>query len=129
MTIEDTNVGSGDGQVSYSGSWPATGAVHFNDGTTTSAYYLVKFTGLKIAIYGGKYPDRGYAAFSVCSASGSGCGSEARVSNYSATMRDAQLLWQSGDLTYGQHTVKVRTTNTSDSQTGKIVDFDYAIVN
>jgi hypothetical protein len=129
--VQDTTVGDSDGEISYAvGDWQTTGDVHFNDGTSSSAYYLGKFTGVKVAVHGGRNVDRGIAAYSICDEQGANCGSETTYDAYASSLLTDQVLWTSPMLPYQQHTVKVRATNRKNSAaSGYIIDLDYLEVN
>lgn len=71
-TIEDTAVGTGVNQVSYSGAWsvctgcgPATPNGSFRYTYASGATATVRFVGTQIAIYGIKNPLGGFASFSI----------------------------------------------------------------
>src|SRR6185369_3232231 len=71
-TIEDTNVGTGPNQVSYSGSWtvcggcsPATPNNSFRYSTAAGASATIHFTGTQLKIYGVREPAGGLARVSV----------------------------------------------------------------
>lgn len=109
--VEDSDTGSGAFRVAYTGSWTAvtnyTGyGYHNNDehySNQTNATAVVSFTGSRIRLYGGSNQYSGYVGCKIDS------GTETQVDAY-ANVADQgnQLLCDSGDLSYGSHTMTVR---------------------
>ncbi|WP_238429147.1 glycoside hydrolase family 26 protein [Frankia nepalensis] len=102
-TVEDTAVGTGTGQVSYSGSWtvcggcrPSTPNNSFRYSLNAGASATVRFTGTQIRIYGVKERAGGLASVRVDG------GPAATVDTY-ASSSSVALLYDSGPLTNGTH--------------------------
>jgi len=78
--------------------------------STADAYFQVRFSGTQIKLYGSKAPFAGIAAISIDG------GPERKVDFYSSKRRDNVLLYSSGTLPNGQHTLKVRVTGTKNKK-------------
>jgi hypothetical protein len=102
--IEDNNVGSGVGRVSYSGSWtlcggcvPSTPNRLFRYSLAAGATAVVRFAGTQIKLYGVKERAGGLASVQVDN------GVTSNVDTYASTSSNA-LLYDSGTLANGVHT-------------------------
>ena len=127
--VEDTAIGNGDGQISYSGAWSTAGSVHYSLGTDTGAYALVKFTGTQIVVHGGRNVDRGIAEYAICDANGASCGQATLVDAYASSLQIDQVSWISPSLSSGAHTLRIRATNSKNAASSAfIVDVDRVVV-
>lgn len=109
--INDTDLGTGDFQVSYSGAWSSGsgcavqcfwGNDHWSGATNATATF--RFTGTRIALLSVKDTGNGIAAISVDG------GPEQRVDYYGAPRVGEQLQYVSRTLAPGAHTLTVRVT-------------------
>jgi beta-galactosidase len=96
---------------SYTGSWQAVGDNQtFNKDNTRSGTAgdtaTLNFTGNRVALYGVQDPSHGSAAISIDG------GPEQTVSFQASTRRGNVALYNSGTLTQGQHTLRVRVVGT-----------------
>lgn len=128
-TINDSKMGNSLYQFAYQGSGWSYGAEataygednHWSDqaGDTCS----IRFSGKNIKYYGAKAPGHGIAAFSVDG------GEETMVDCYSNTRDGSVLLFDSGELSQGEHVLTVRVTGEKNAQaTGCFVNADRAVV-
>ncbi|MCL9759646.1 endoglucanase [Frankia sp. AiPa1] len=126
-TIEDTSVGTGMNQVSYSGLWPQcrgcappTPNNSFRYSSTNLASATLRFTGTQLRIYAIMNPHGGLATISVDGAPST------TVDTYAAISAD-RLIYTSPVLLNGSHTATLvnigQRNNLSDST---IVSFDRA---
>lgn len=118
QNINNTVIGTGNNQFSYSGSWGSggnTGSYNNDNHYTLSptAYYTVKFTGTQIKVYSERSVAMGISAYSVDS------GTETLVDQYSSTTAKNSLVYTSAAYPYGTHTLKVRNTGTKNSSATK----------
>ncbi len=128
--IDDHQTASGTdvNTVKYSGAWQAVTAPNSLNGdnhrsSSTNDTYEVTFYGDRLQLYGTKAAANGIAAISVDG------GSESRTDFYSATTRENSLLYRSGELGHGYHTVRVRVTGQSNtSATGNAIALDKLVV-
>lgn len=106
------NLHNGDEHWSSSGSWA---------GKPENVYYTVKFEGEQLKLVGIKAPNHGIYAVSVDG------GAEVEVDAYASSRQFKQVLYDTGKLKSGQHTIKVRATG---KKTGTAPDMqiDYAEV-
>jgi hypothetical protein len=117
--IEDTSTASATGlnTVKYTGLWrneslPGNPARYSYLSSDTNATYEVTFRGDRIRLFGNKNTNEGIAAISIDG------GTEVTTDLYSSNPLNDSLLYQSGSLGNGFHTIKVRVTgqkNTSSS--------------
>jgi hypothetical protein len=130
FVINDDVAGQGGRQIDYArGDWPSTGGVHYNTGSDSSAYSLIRFRGSQLVITGGKNSDRGIAAYAVCDANGEACGDETNVDAYAPDLRAKQVLWTSPLLPPGRHSVRIRATHTKNAASSDYwIDVDRAQV-
>jgi hypothetical protein len=128
--VQDTATGTGVNQVNYaSGTWNVAGSVHYNSGSSGTAYYLVKFTGTRVVVHGGRNSDRGIGRFRICDENGANCGAATSVDMYNSSLLTDQINWTSPILPHGTYTLRVETTGTKNaSSSGYIVDLDYVTV-
>jgi chitosanase len=93
-----------------SGTWDKTGGNTKWFSNSTGAYVTVPVTiaagGGTVTIKGTKADNYGFGAFSVDG------GAETKVDLYAVTRVEGTSIWTSGQLTAGQHTVKVRVDGT-----------------
>jgi lysophospholipase L1-like esterase len=122
--IEDTSTASATGlnTVRYTGLWraepllgnPARSSYLSNDSNAT---YEVTFRGDRLRLFGNKDNDNGIAAISIDG------GAEVTTDLYSSTALNDTLLYQSGSLGNGFHTVKLRVTGQKNtSSIGSTID-------
>lgn len=84
-------------------------------------FYSISFTGTKIALYTKKSAAHGYASISVDG------GTPVKVDQYASVDQEDQLFYESEDLPYGKHQVKVTVTaEPSQNPTNACVGFSYA---
>ncbi len=124
-SVNDATTGTGSGQLNYSGSWIySTGTAakfesddHYSD--TSGDTMTFNFTGTRVQLFGAKDNHHGIGAFSID-------GGTEKLGDYYATSRtDQTLIYDSGVLSQGTHTLKVRVTGThSASSTDNVVTVD-----
>lgn len=115
VSINDNVTGTGLNQFEYVGNWNYAKESGLYNGdnhwsSTADAYFQVRFSGTQIKLYGSKAPFAGIAAISIDG------GPERKVDFYSSKRRDNVLLYSSGTLPNGQHTLKVRVTGTKNKK-------------
>jgi len=128
MTIEDTSVGTGLGQVSYSGIWtlcggcvPATPNGSFRYSNNYSAIATIRFSGTQINIYGIKESHGGFAAISID-------GGTPSVVDTFATTSVVSLIYSSGALASGTHTATLTNLHQRNpASDAYVVGFDRAV--
>ena len=120
--IDDTDEGTGDMQVSYSGTWSsgsgcANQCFRSNDHWSgrMNATATFHFTGTQLALLSVKDVGNGIAGISVDG------GGEQRVDYYGRPRVGEELQWVSPKLNPGSHTVKVRVTGDKNPQSGSAV--------
>lgn len=129
-TVQDTDIGDGDAQVSYTSAWMTTGDIHYVTGEDATQCFSIRFTGTKIEVRGGKNVDRGIASYSLCDATGLGCRPLPSVDQYASTLLDNQQLVVQSGLAFGRYLIRGCATHTKNSaSSGYIVDFDQANIN
>lgn len=109
VIIDDAVTGTGDFQYEFVGAWKTSAnpvSYKETDHYTKTAddYYVVRFTGTQIHVYGEKNNAFGISAMSVDD------GAETLVDGYNPTQMADTLLYSSPILPYGSHTLKVRLT-------------------
>jgi lysophospholipase L1-like esterase len=122
--IEDTSTASATGlnTVKYTGLWrnepiPGNPARYSYLSSETNATYEVTFRGDRIRLFGNKDTDNGIAAISIDG------GAEVTTDLYSSNPLNDALLYQSGTLGNGFHTIKVRVTGQKNtSSIGSSID-------
>jgi lysophospholipase L1-like esterase len=122
--IEDTSTASATGlnTVKYTGTWrnePLPGSLTRDSylSNDLNATYEVTFRGDRIRLFGNKDSDNGIAAISIDG------GQEVITDLFSSNPLNDALLYQSGTLGNGFHTIKVRVTGQkSTSSIGTTVD-------
>lgn len=109
--VNDRTIGSGINQLTYSGSWADFNKTGLNEGNgrfsnENNAYVQLRFWGFKAEVITEKWENHGKVAISVDG------GSETLVDLYSALTTDLQAVrFSTGDLTEGEHTIKIRVTD------------------
>jgi hypothetical protein len=128
LTIDDMNVGTGLNQVSYVGGWGGdqaandqkgryAGSNHYTNVSGSTA--TLTFVGSRVKLYTELAAWGGYASVIVDGRGGS------TIDFYDAEWVPDYLVWDSGDLTYGRHTVALKVLGTSQPPaTGVWVDID-----
>jgi GDSL-like Lipase/Acylhydrolase family len=117
-TIESTNTASGSGlnNAKYSGAW-STAKRNSYFSTETNATYEVTFRGNYVQLFGNKDVDNGLAAISIDG------GGESLTDLYNSNAQDNTLIYRSGNLGDGFHTIKVRATGQKNaSSIGSTID-------
>lgn len=112
QTVNDNTTGTGNNQFEFVGSgWSYgldnrcySGDDHWS--STANDYCQVRFNGAKIQWLGAKAPEHGIMAVSIDG------GSETVIDCYQPSRQDQVVLYDSGTLNAGQHTLKVRVTGT-----------------
>jgi hypothetical protein len=90
---------------------------------TSADYFLVRFNGTQISLFGRKNPGHGIAAVSIDS------GAETSADFYAATEATQALVYASPTLTSGSHVLKVRVTGTKNAaSTGTYVVPDFVTI-
>ncbi|MCK9921010.1 endoglucanase [Frankia sp. AgPm24] len=128
-TIEDTAVGTGLNQVSYSGAWsvctgcgPATPNSSFRYSYNYGSIVTIRFSGSQITVYGIRNPLSGFAAFSIDG------GTPSTLDTY----RDAsavEVTYSSPQITPGTHTLTITNVHQrSGASSNFYVGFDRAVV-
>lgn len=91
-----------------------------NDGNNANdPYFQRTFTGHKVEWYAEKFPWHGISAISIDG------GAETMVDQYAADEEAPQLLYSSGTLSEGTHTIKIRVTG--DINPGNVSGFEYLV--
>ncbi len=106
----DDDKGSGELQFEYVGeNWGYTkdtacyaGDNHWSE--TADEYMVFRFTGTSLKYYATKAPNHGIGAFSIDD------GEEQLVDFYQQNRESQMLIYETGDLKYGEHVLKVRVT-------------------
>lgn len=122
-TIQDGDIGSGEGQVTYNGAWSLAGDVHYSN--ATGASFLAHFVGTTAVVAVGQGPDRGKVEYSICNANGSGCSGSKTIDNWATQISGAHRVWTSPTVTFGEHTVKGRLVGQRTEATDQIIDLDF----
>lgn len=114
VLVDDAS-GPGSEKITYTGTWGVGWAKStFYQGTqsvstTTNSYYEYTDNFTAIEIWTEKFPSHGIAAVSIDG------GAETTYDAYAAAEEDVQLMWSSGTLTPGIHTLRVRVTGTANA--------------
>lgn len=117
VKVLHSSAGTGEEQINYSGTWSSSSNDHWSN--QVNAFYEVKFTGRQAKIFGPKDPNHGIMAVSIDD------GSETIVDTYAPVRKDT-VLYSTGLLDNGQHTIKVRVTGTKNQNSGNsYVDVKY----
>ena len=114
----------GNAKLAYSGSWATTpdasasgGSFTFADSSGSSV--TIRFSGVELDWLAKKGPDYGNATVTVDG------GSPVTVDLYSADVLWAEMVWSTGVLTAGTHTVKIEWAGTKDTAaTGTSINID-----
>jgi lysophospholipase L1-like esterase len=122
--IPDTSTASATGlnTVKYTGLWrneplASNPALYSYLSSETNATYEVTFRGDRIRLFGNKNTNEGIAAISIDG------GTEVTTDLYSSNPLNDSLLYQSGSLGNGFHTIKVRVTGQKNiSSSGSSID-------
>lgn len=125
-SVDDTASSGTPGWFSYAGQWStSTSAADY--GTTdhytaaTGASVTLHFTGAGVQLYGATAPWHGWASASLDG------GAAQRVDFYSATRVDQALVYRSGLLSAGAHTLVLTATGGhSPASTGTVITVDRA---
>jgi hypothetical protein len=112
-TINDNAMGSGLNQFFFSPGWnvgsSAISGYYLNDehySNVQNSFYQVTFFGSQIQVYSTLHPSNGISAYSVDG------GAEILVDQYAVQASSQNLVFNSGVLSPGIHTLKVRVTGT-----------------
>lgn len=109
IKINDMNIGTGNNQFEYVGSWSynnqSNAYQHDNHWSSKAGdYYLVRFTGTQVKLYGSRNMNHGIAGISIDGRP------EIKYDCYSIPREDNVLIYTSPILAPGEHTLKVRVT-------------------
>ncbi|ETA03263.1 hypothetical protein CcI6DRAFT_01227 [Frankia sp. CcI6] len=128
LTIEDTTIGTGTNQVSYSTGWTkCTGCItspnnSFYYSATAGAVATIRFSGTQVNIYGAKGPIGGFSTIRLDG------GQPVNVDTYAPTS-SITLFYSSDKLAAGTHTLTLTNTGQRNtSSQGNNVGFDRAEV-
>jgi len=127
--IEDSSIGTGSNQVSYTGTWtacggcvPSTPNASFRYSTAGGAIATIHFSGTQITAFGIKEAAGGFAAFSVD-------GAPATTVDTYATTSVVSALFTSAALTDGAHTLTINNLQMHNmASKAYVVGFDRAEV-
>jgi hyaluronate lyase len=114
----------GNAKLVYSGNWttgsdPLASGGSFAFADSSGSSMTIRFSGIELDWFASKSPDYGNATVTVDG------GSPATVSLYSADVRWAEMVWSTGVLTAGTHTVKIEWAGTKDTAaTGTGINID-----
>ncbi len=136
MTVNDSEIGTTPFTFSFSAGWVHEGGYpdRFEGGdehwTTTAQFggnypsYTFRFVGTSVALYGHKVPAGAMADVSL---DGTVVG---RIDYYHASRIERTLLWESGTLDDGEHTVTVQLVADKNPAAGDTheASIDYAVV-
>ena len=110
--VNDAALGDGKSEFNFSEGWTyekADSSVgcyeddnHWSD--AEGAVLTIQFTGTNVKYFAQKAANLGYAAFSI------DYGEEEEINLYQAEKENQVLIYESGDLQPGEHTLKVRVT-------------------
>ena len=126
-TVNDAVIGTTSGTFAYAGTWATSagsakylGDDHFS--STTGSSYTFRFTGTGVALYGAKAAHHGQAIVRIDG------GTAVTIDQYAAVRRDNVLVFRSGVLVTGAHTVTVTVKGTHQAAaTGNVVAVDRAV--
>jgi len=129
-SVDDATTGTGNYQWQYSGTWGVTtgatdgrydGTSHWSN--TASSTATMTFVGDRIQVFTNKSAGGGYADISIDG------GAATQVDTYSSDYGTDEMVWDSGNLSEGTHTITVEATGTNDGlSTNAWVDLDRALV-
>ena len=136
IIVNDSEVGKGNFKFEFHGSWVHEGGyparfVGGDEHWTTTAVFgtdypgvTFRFVGTKVAIYGHKVPDGAMASVTV---DGSDMGT---IDLYNASRIEKVLLYESGELGVGEHSVTIRLIKDKNPKAGNghEASIDYAVV-
>jgi len=123
-TIDDTAIGTGPDQITYTGAWLTSSDAAKYGGTdhytaAADATYVVHWTGTGIQLYGAKAPHHGIAAISIDG------GSETLVDFYAATRADQVAVFTQSGLASAAHALTLRVTGThAAAATNSVISVD-----
>ncbi len=120
-TVDDAVQGTGENEFNYTGHWlHYTGLPDVYDGTLsrsllTGATASIAFTGTEIQLYATRGPDLGFAGYRLDG------GPEVEVDQYASIKLVNRVLYDSGKLARGNHTLEIlftglKNANSSDYQ-------------
>jgi hypothetical protein len=128
LTIEDTAIGTGNNQVSYTTGWmPCTGCVLSHNNSIyytsgTGAVATVRFNGTQIDVYGLKGPANGFGTFRID-------GAQPVTIDAYAPASSITLLYSSPILSVGAHSLTFTNEGRRNvTSTGNNIGFDRAEV-
>ncbi len=114
-TVDDAIQGTGENQFNYTGTWLHAGGLPFDfDGTLSKSVIdgdtaSITFTGIQIQLYATRGPELGIVGYVLDGRS------EVRVDQYASTHQFNQLLFDSGQLSRGHHTLEVLCTGSKNA--------------
>ena len=127
VDIDDSMLGAGTNQFNYNGAWTHganSSSAYLNEtcsySNVASNYVTLNFTGNKVELYTSLASSHGIAAVSVDN------GPEKNVDLYAATRQNFTMVFSSGSLSQGNHSIKIRVTGSKNAaSTGSYIVLDY----
>ena len=114
--LNDHTTGSDNYQFEFVGNWNSETQTsnYNNDGTwgngnNSTDFYQVRFFGTQVKVYSKTSNNQSIVKISIDG------GTETNVDTYSPSVQYQTLIWASAVLTPGQHTLKVRASNTKNA--------------
>lgn len=117
-SINDNRRGTGLYEIDYQGNgwiYGKENSAYQNDNhysNTAGDTCRIRFKGTRLKYFGAKASNHGIAAFSLDG------GSETMVDCYAASRNATELLFDTGDLEYGEHILTVRVTGEKNNSSG-----------
>lgn len=128
QTFDDVPTSGAANRFTYDVGWGSAGGVgdfyattvHYATGTATATY---TFVGTSATIIAGKDADQGTATYAVDG------GPATTVSHYSATRQAQSVVFETGALPLGTHTITIEATGTKEAaSSGVVITLDAATV-
>jgi uncharacterized protein YjdB len=127
VDIDDSKLGAGTNQFNYNGAWTHgtnSSSAYLNEtcsfSNVASNYVTLNFTGNKVDLFTSLAPSHGIAAVSVDN------GPEKNVDLYAVTRQNFTMVFSSGSLSQGNHSIKIRVTGSKNAaSTGTYIVLDY----
>lgn len=116
--IDDFDTGTGLNEFEFSSGWrTGTSSDHFDSTehytTNTNDYFQIRFTGTKIYLFGAVDPNHGIMSISIDG------GAPFDVDTYSPVRKTRTLIYESPDLSPGEHIIRVSATGRKNPNAGK----------
>lgn len=126
QVVQDTAVGSGTNQVSYSDAhWTERNGTH--EAHAANAALNIAFDGTQVRVHGPRGPEGGVAIFTLCTSNADRCLDEAQVELLDKEERSDQVIWTSPLVPIGSYVLRMRV-GAAPSGRGDRVSFDYATI-